>query len=533
MGWFSWGKKDETPALPAPAKKAVDEKLTSIRRAAHGDFCRTRDFLLLGDETLGVRWLEAHQDAGGWTLLLVELRDNHSIPDQPGDRQIQNQKNARKGLTFGTVVAEMALFENDGMDMTPVGRSVEDMGLEHYKPFAEREGTVIFDIFGKPWAVENGAVPESASFFRDDVLRLAEQRREREQGGNRDVKAWAGGFLSTLFSASAKGRSFDQVMTDLTMRGHMEDFVDSIAAAKESLLSLSSWFDDTERKQKISGWVERARVDAYRSALPEKIRDIGLSPQDILNSEAFRKAASGAPVSYLPFIDALNGLADKETGGIEAEFKKNTSSARSAARKIQELSDLTQAHGEAGPDTEDLGKFVTALELVYRVGKAKAHYEFIRHVRGDVTPHMGALASDIAEAENLYRALGADDEDVRKVRAEVISGARGLPPLSFVDEFVSAYAEKARTLAPENAAPEDQQLSLAMEGGQSGIAPYKIEVNVDDLLQKIRTEKGEKAMRDLRLKLDDYFKAEQNKADRALLSLRPASFAPAPTSSGR
>lgn len=531
MGWFSWGKKDETPALPPPAKKETDEKLAGIRRAAYGDFCRTRDFLLLGDETLGVRWLEAHQEVNGWTLLLVELRDNHSIPDQPEDRQIQNQKNPRKGLTFGEVVTAMALFETDDMEMTPVGKSAEDMGFEHYKAFAEREGTVIFDIFGKPWATENGAAPaEKAEFFRDDILRLAQQHREREREGSKDVKAWAGGFLSTLFSASAKGRSFDQVMTDIVLRGHMEDFVDSITAAKESLLSLSTWFDDTERKQKISGWVERARTDAYRSALPEKIKDLGLSVPDILNSEAFRKAASGAPVSYLPFIDALNDLADKEAGSIETAFSKNVAAARTAAAKVQEVSSLI---GNPVQDMEDLGKFATTLELLYRVGKAKAHYEFIRHVRGDVSRHLGALDSDITEAENLYRALGADDEDVKKVRTEVISGSRGLPPLTFIDDFVAAYAEKARALSPEAPAPEGEQLSLAMEGGQSGLARYKIDIDVDALLQKVKAEKGDKAMREIKIKLDDYFRRERDRADHALSSLRPGAFAPAPTSSGR
>ncbi len=134
-------------------------------KTQHGAAFRTRSFSPVPTQASGTRWLEAscNEKTGRWKLTESKIVPN-IYPDEDGrvtyswQEALEETKTIAKDLCFFDALHSCARFEVTAKAAVgmPVGKTREQLGVQHYRAFAVREGQLFDQKTNLPLPVADG-----------------------------------------------------------------------------------------------------------------------------------------------------------------------------------------------------------------------------------------------------------------------------------------------------------------------------------------------------------------------------------------
>jgi len=349
MAWLGKnGKNDNLIPLP--------------ERAYGGDYCRTSAFNYLESANF-TTWWEARKSPlnGRWTIQEITQRPNTVKPDDDEDtveavKTIENKKD----LTFFEVIAALAVFENSegklGKNKIPAPDSET-----YFQTFAENEGTIIFDKFGKPHPTLNGEVTVDG-VFSPEARRLAKEKYNARPG--RD-------YLDPALIDKFNTIAFDDI-NDLLDQGliHVKwrEFTDALEVLMDKFQNVQKKNFATEEFVR-SGWIHHPAVPMYEKAMKEA-------------------------------KDKASGLKKAKGGKTKNPLLDNTQ------RNL-------------------IDRFFKEFELSYEIAQAKYHYIGLSEARANENADEKAklIRKLTQNAEKIAKNMGQGSGwNVQKINAEIVNG---------------------------------------------------------------------------------------------------------------
>lgn len=385
MNWLFKNRNDEDAA---ETRAEGDGGLPFVTK--YGTWCRTR--LVRETDALPPEYLEAWQQDDGshrWSLQKV------GIGEKDGENKISTRI-VRKNISFQQAAAEMAAFEHS-RDVLPgemEGASAEDLGFDHYRKFAEREGFV-FDANNMPHERPHPKAQPTGRFNADDLDHAAATVKE---AAGTPVVNRKNDLLSEVFNDIAYKGNFDEVLTALQNAGELESFGNAIRKFSSLLPRVGSNPDSKEQS--------RERPRSSRSLFSE-------------NPERGYRWTNGDYDYYLTSFDH-------------------------AADALEKAYDALKTLGKRGHDTQAAEEFLYKCVATTYIVRAQGFFVLLKNdpstlYRDQYAEQARAYEKKAAQVCRKHLGL-RKGEDFDRLKQAVIQGSVTRTP-DFVSRFLSAYRD--------------------------------------------------------------------------------------------
>jgi hypothetical protein len=179
--------------------------------ARKGNFFRTLAFKsIIGGDALGATHMQAveNRDTFEWTVQEITAQPNFVSDNVPAGQMLERRGKPILNVDFFEALKMLNHFEliNTAQGNSPFGKTMEELGVDHVRAFAEREG-IVFDVHGTPHPTQQGRIVTSGDFLPGQELQA--MRNYISPGPKRE---WSAGALGKLFDEVSALKSLDKIV---------------------------------------------------------------------------------------------------------------------------------------------------------------------------------------------------------------------------------------------------------------------------------------------------------------------------------
>lgn len=342
---------------PSKEEEKEDDSVALPVQARGGNYFRTSAFHNTANPEW-ITWREAHEHPlnKSWSIREITKRPNTVTPGS--DHSIEDIKTVKReqDITFFSAVAALATFESGERKMSEVvPEEAPENDRVYFKTFAENEGTIVFDEYGKPHPTKDGRIVTDGIFPEGAIRKSMESFQEGPPPVDSSLTDQR---LLRQFNEAA----FDDMAGLLdkhSARLEWKKFVSILDELLEELKDVQRGWEREDDDYSLAGnHYATVREEAENAFDVLQYANGAGSDQKIINDEQskeirrfFREVdlafqIAGAKYLYLPFAEA--DLKEEASSERIAAFRQYTREAESICRGNLEGSDwdVQRMHAE-------------------------------------------------------------------------------------------------------------------------------------------------------------------------------------------
>jgi predicted FMN-binding regulatory protein PaiB len=392
-GLFNQDAQQKPLALPAPNELEGfyrGDLALAFANAVHGYKCRTQSFRLPDADEHSEVWQQAclMQDNTGWMVLEITRAP---LLDNP-DVMVSGHKIVKEHISFFDAVCFLTKFEISRISMlaSATGKSKEDLELEHFQAFAEREG-IVFDIEGKPHPTVHGEVQTKGKFTDEALARARAVQMPDHKVQKRPLAS-----LVPLYIQGDK-EAFASLIGNMKQRN-------IIAETMECLTKIITLYELI---------VKNPPVLKAKNDITQITADDLNYPLSYPFTHGDKLASKSRAVELMEILKDGSYIGSRRDTNINTRIQSHLSQARHTAHRLPtELADIMKRN-------------IASFELAGEALKAKAQFQRLRKKYDkESAGSMQSLEDHVYHIETMGQKFDIPDEEIQAIKAYISDGKK-------------------------------------------------------------------------------------------------------------